>query len=209
MRKDFWDFHVHVAHYICMEQYTVRTSVCTSTLVVAYPLSADMANENFDIPWSHIYMYSLNRFGPPLMYLISCRLQPSGLKVSNCTRTVTRSTRSATWQLIQNVPHTCSLHTCKALRCQKLNVLHNKLLAISIIIMAILMACKITRRTRWSRLEVLKLFRSQDIILFIMYYIYVTSGPFLLIESIDSMIQYTITPHTCARGKYSVVGGWL
>ena len=77
------------------------------------------------------------------------------------------------------------------------------------IIMAILMACKITRRTRWSRLEVLKLFRSQDIILFIMYYIYVTSGPFLLIESIDSMIQCTITPHTCARGKYSVVGGWL
>ena len=51
--------------------------------------------------------------------------------------------------------------------------------------------CKITRRTRLWRLEVLKVYRSLDISVYIMYYnvIYVTSGPSLLRESTDSMIS--------------------
>ena len=44
--------------------------------------------------------------------------------------------------------------------------------------------CKITHQTRWWRLEVLKVYRFG----FVMYYVYVTSGPSLLIESTDSMI---------------------
>ena len=48
--------------------------------------------------------------------------------------------------------------------------------------------CKITRRRRWRRLEVVKLYGFRVMLVFVMYYIYVTSGPSLLIESTDSMI---------------------
>ena len=41
---------------------------------------------------------------------------------------------------------------------------------------------KITHRTQWSRLEVQKLFRSWDIFIFVISYVYVTSRPSLLIE---------------------------
>ena len=48
--------------------------------------------------------------------------------------------------------------------------------------------CKITHRTQFWRLEVLEMYRSRDISVFIMYYIHVMCGPSLLIQSTDSMI---------------------
>ena len=50
--------------------------------------------------------------------------------------------------------------------------------------------CKITRRTRSWKLEVLEVYRFRDTSFFVMYYIYyVTFGPSLVIESTDFMIN--------------------
>ena len=70
--------------------------------------------------------------------------------------------------------------------------------------------CKITRRTQWWRLQVLKWFRSWDIFIFLMYYAYVTSGASLLIGSTDPMIlqnghgsrYHTYTVATCLYCSY-------
>ena len=46
--------------------------------------------------------------------------------------------------------------------------------------------CKITRRTRWWKLSLESVLFSR---IFVMYYVYVTSRPSLLIESTDSMMK--------------------
>ena len=48
--------------------------------------------------------------------------------------------------------------------------------------------CKIVRRTRMVKVRSLESMLFWDIFVFVMYYVYVTSGPSLLTESTDSMI---------------------
>ena len=51
----------------------------------------------------------------------------------------------------------------------------------------------------------MKVYRFRDIYVYVMYYVYVTSGPSLLIESIDSMI-ITSTEYVPDVGMWSVIG---
>ena len=68
--------------------------------------------------------------------------------------------------------------------------------------------CKITRRTQWWRLEDLKWLHFRDIFVFVMYYVYGVSGPSLLIESTDSMIEHFIfTPPACCL-RLVITSGW-
>ena len=57
--------------------------------------------------------------------------------------------------------------------------------------------CKIACRTRWSRLEALKLLHSWDIFVFVMYYVYVTSGPSLLDANYIYIYMYVANFATC------------